>query len=100
MKYFNKLAHFAIGIYVGYRIDKPIAPLATATFLAYQAIEVKAKGDRGYPEVKEFGIGIGIGRTTYIAVNHPRLSGGRLKVKQYVSTLKSKISARVRGKED
>ena len=67
MKYFNKLAHLLIGVWVGWRIDKPIAGIATATFLAYQAVEVKAKGDRGYPEIKEFGVGLGIGRAMYIA---------------------------------
>ena len=58
---FNKSAHFFIGIFVGVRSDKPSAPLVTAAFLSYQAIEVQSKHDKGYPEIKEFGIGLGIG---------------------------------------
>ena len=57
----NRAAHFAIGFAVGVCADKPSAPIAGATFLAYQAIEAYTKGDAGYPEVKEYAYGMGIG---------------------------------------
>ena len=61
LRVFNKGAHLAIGMVAGWNAEKPIAPMATAAFIAYQAIEVASKGDKGYPEVKEFGVGLAIG---------------------------------------
>ena len=82
MKYFNKLAHLGIGFTVGCRSDKPDAMMITAAFLGYQAIEVASKGDRGYPEVKEFGVGLGLGllvkrlwRVPWYRVEIPRHTG-------------------------
>ena len=57
----NRLAHFGIGFATGLGAEKPVAPIAAAGFLGYQAIEAYSKGDEGYVEVKEWAIGLGLG---------------------------------------
>ena len=59
----NKLAHYAIGFVVGALLRRrpTAAVLIAATFGAYQIVERSAKDDDAYPEIREFGIGLGIG---------------------------------------
>lgn len=64
---FNKGSHFAIGFYVGVKLEQRewvTACLVTAVFTAYQVVEVWSKGDKGYGEIKEFGVGIAAGKAT------------------------------------
>lgn len=59
----NRLAHYIIGFVVGALMRKrPAAAIViAATFGIYQIVERAAKDDDAYPEVREFGIGLGIG---------------------------------------
>ena len=61
---FNVGSHIAIGYWVGRGINNPEyrhgAYLAAASFMIYQTLGAWRKGDNGYPEVKEFGIGVGV----------------------------------------
>ncbi len=60
----NRAAHFAIGIWVGWNSRAPAAWQGLAVFGVYQIVETWRKGDKNdkaYPEIKEFGIGFGIG---------------------------------------
>ena len=59
---FNKGSHIGIGVYAGYYAEEPRGWVATGIFGAYQTTEVWTKGDKGYPEWKEFGIGYAGGR--------------------------------------
>ena len=63
MRLFNKSAHVLIGIGLGYLSTRnaPFALMGTGAFLGYQAIEESSKGDLGYPEVREFGVGLAVG---------------------------------------
>ena len=60
-KILNQAAHVAIGAWVGSGINDPryraSCVMATVIFLVYQILQVWRKGDRGYDEVREFGIG-------------------------------------------
>ena len=60
----NKAWHVAIGAWIGSAINKPEHRhglyLVAGAFLAYQALQVWRKGDKGYVEVKEFGIGLAL----------------------------------------
>ena len=61
---FNKLAHVAIGFYVGVKLQQKEfnkAWLVTGVFGAYQTLEQRVKHDQAYPEIKEFGVGVGLG---------------------------------------
>lgn len=63
MRLFNKAAHVLIGIGLGYLSTRnaTFALMGTGAFLGYQAIEESSKGDLGYPEVREFGVGLAVG---------------------------------------
>ena len=60
----NRLWHVAIGAWIGSAINKPEYRhglyVVTAAFLAYQILESWRKGDKGYVEVKELGIGLAL----------------------------------------
>ena len=60
---FNRISHYAIGFVVGALLRRwPKAAILNAViFGAYQIIERQAKDDAAYPEIKEFGIGVGCG---------------------------------------
>ena len=62
----NKAAHFGIGIWVGWNFRNPAAWQGLTAFGVYQVVETWRKGgeDKAYPEIKEFGIGYGIGLTS------------------------------------
>ena len=60
---FNKLAHYLIGFFCGLFAHKPASRTATIAFVGYQTIEQRSKGDKGYPEVREWAVGFGIGIT-------------------------------------
>ena len=63
-KWFNKLAHVTIGAWVAGGVNDPCfrhgAYAVGAAFLAYQVVEAWRKGDMGYGELKEFGIGMAL----------------------------------------
>ena len=60
----DRLWHIGIGAWIGSAINKPKYRhglyVVTAAFLAYQILESWRKGDRGYVEVKELGIGLAL----------------------------------------
>lgn len=62
----NKLAHYAIGFVVGWLMRRrPAAAIVIAvTFGVYQVVERSAKDDDAYPEIKQFGVGLGFGLAT------------------------------------
>ena len=62
--FLNKAAHLVIGFLVGLHAEKPASRTATIAFCAYQGIEAYRKGDDGYPEIKEFAVGMGAGLFT------------------------------------
>ena len=60
----NRLWHVAIGVWVGSGINNPRYRnglyLVAGAFLAYQALQVWRKGDKGYEEIRELGIGMAL----------------------------------------
>ena len=60
----NKAWHVAIGAWIGSEINDPKYRhglyLVAGAFLAYQALQVWRKGDRGYEEIRELGIGMAL----------------------------------------
>ena len=67
----NRLAHFTIGLGVGLFAHRPAALTATQAFIAYQGIEAYSKGDKGYPEVRQFAWGFGVGLALRYIQRHP-----------------------------
>ena len=63
MGIFNKGSHLAIGFVVGWLLRRrPAAAITIAgVFGLYQVVERAAKDDQAYPEIREFGIGLGAG---------------------------------------
>lgn len=60
----NKLAHVAIGAWVGsgindYRYRHGLY-VVSAAFVAYQTLQAWRKGDTGFGEVREFGVGMAL----------------------------------------
>ena len=86
---FNVGSHVFIGAWVGHGINNPRyrhgCYLAAVSFLIYQTLGAWRKGDKGYPEVREFGIGVGIALAVVRANRRwrfsdrllSRLNGGR-----------------------
>ena len=60
----NRLWHVVIGAWIGSGINRPDYRhglyVVTTAFLAYQALQVWRKGDRGYEEIRELGIGLAV----------------------------------------
>ena len=63
IRLFNKAAHLGIGVWVGWNYRNPASWQALAVFGGYQVVEAWRKRDKGYPEIKEFGIGYAVGLT-------------------------------------
>ena len=61
---FDKAAHVGIGVWVGSGINNPEYRhglyMVAGAFLAYQVLGAWRKGDCGFHEVKEFGIGLAL----------------------------------------
>ena len=59
---FNRLAHVAVGAWVGSGVNdarfRHGSYVAATAFMAYQALEAWRKGDTGYGELREFGVGL------------------------------------------
>ena len=57
----NITVHYTTGVWVGRTINNPKfrfgALITTLSFLFYQLLGVLSKGDKGYPETKEFMMG-------------------------------------------
>lgn len=60
----NKTVHVGLGYWLGEVVNDPKyrwGGIALAVvFIVYQVVEVWTKGDKGYHEIKQFGIGLGI----------------------------------------
>lgn len=60
---FNAAVHLGIGFWVGWTINDPAYRYGgwafLVSFLFYQGIEALRKGDQGWPETREFMIGMG-----------------------------------------
>ena len=67
VKRLKKASHYGIGFYVGVKAAQgtpaslAIAFLVTLVFTAYQTLEWIAIRDTVYPEMREFGVGLGVG---------------------------------------
>lgn len=67
VKKLKKASHYAIGFYVGVKAAQgtpaslAIAFLVTLVFTAYQTLEWLAIRDTVFPEMREFGVGLGAG---------------------------------------
>lgn len=59
--FLNITTHFLLGVWIGRTVNHQQyrfgAIVTTISFLFYQLLGVMSKGDRGYPEVKEFMLG-------------------------------------------
>ena len=64
MSLFNRLSHVAIGAWVGNGINdrrfRHGCYVVAGAFVTYQVLGAWRKGDCGFNEVKEFGIGLAI----------------------------------------
>ena len=61
MKWFNKGAHFLIGVWAGWNYKNPASAVGSGLFVAYQWLEQRYIHDEAYGEVKEYAIGYGVG---------------------------------------
>ena len=63
IKIANKISHYAQGVWVGSKINDPEYRVGlvvlTGMFVAYQVMGAWRKKDLGFPEIKEFMIGMG-----------------------------------------
>ena len=63
LKLFNKGAHVGLGMWSGWAINDPPYRHGgwafLGTFLSYQWLEAWRKQDQGWPETKEFMVGMG-----------------------------------------
>ncbi len=98
---FDGTAHVGIGSTCGYFIFDPRyrhwAYLAAATFLSYESLQAWRKGDEGYVELKEFGIGLGLGAAAKLLVEEllERLEGSEGDRRVYGSRGPGRIDDRV-----
>ena len=82
----NRLAHVLIGaavVFLALRRQKTLAAVSAYTYLEYQKVERGVKlaenphtKDEAYPEIKEFGYGLGLGLAAALADKHIRSHGG------------------------
>ena len=61
---FNTSAHVGLGFWTGWTINEEEfrtgGLVIAGTFVTYQAMQIVTKGDKGYNEIREFMIGMGI----------------------------------------
>ena len=90
MGFFNKLAHLGIGVWIGSGINdsryRHGLYATLITFLAYQAFQIKTKGDEGYNEVRELGIGLAIPFIWRRAQNWLSVEGNRDRFNSWVDS--------------
>ena len=63
IRLFNKLVHIGVGFWTGWNLNDPEFRHGgwafVVSFLFYQGLEAVRKGDEGWPETREFMIGMG-----------------------------------------
>ena len=103
---FNRLAHVLIGaavVFLALRRQKTLAAIATYSYLEYQKVERGVKlqenphtKDEAYPEIKEFGYGLGIGLGAAVADYHIRRRGGYRRLYRRCRTWAGALRASIR----
>jgi len=65
MRWLKPLAHFVWGALTSFMtmVDPSLAAIMASSFIAYEIVEKWSKGDRGYPEIRQFIYGVALGAT-------------------------------------